>query len=106
MQYRLKKELPFAKAGDKVYQDLCKNFMVSTHNLGELKIGYEDDKQRLASEGWIEEVKPREFELHLDDSGSITRILMRNEYDNDVWNIVPLGGVQRISKTIRVREVL
>jgi len=79
MKYRLKKDLPFAKAGEPVetYGELIRVIDSST------KLGWEIgfvffDLPRLIEEGWIEEVKHEEVELHQH----------RDSYGNMYWSKV------------------
>ena len=84
MKYRLKKDLPFAKAGAIIYDSMgnymenydnridcfvtCsivdkeRDFSIYQYRGSLLFIGL---KPNLISEGWIEEVKPREFRITL-----------------------------------------
>ena len=67
MKYRLKRDLPFAKAGDSVClkidtcysAQLITGFIKDPHHTIYLKD--KSDLENLISEGWIEEVKPREI---------------------------------------------
>ena len=71
MKYKLKRDLPFAKAGTKIEYRLKKDehyaiFLYSTDgdDPSTYWIGLECDNRDLAkmiSEGWIEEIQPREF---------------------------------------------
>ena len=64
MKYRLKKDLPFAKAGTEVYDDRYSYITVKnliTKDGGSFFIGY--DIKELLTTGWIEEVKPREWHI-------------------------------------------
>ena len=65
MKYRLKKGLPFAKAGEEI---ICTYLEITyldkdlyKHTLGYGSEEHGDTKNRLLKEGWIEEIKPREF---------------------------------------------
>ncbi len=69
MKYKLKKDLPFAKAGDEViinkYEDVT---TVKGHRNGKIFYsriagGQLHDECVLKKQGWIEEIKPREFWL-------------------------------------------
>jgi hypothetical protein len=65
MKYRLKRDLPFAKAGEPVEVNehgirvSDKYIDQFYHRVSQKKLDAE--VQRLISEGWIEEVKPREI---------------------------------------------
>lgn len=61
MKYRLKKDLPFAKAGTEVDFNKIDNIIYSktTNDLCSGNREYIDD--------WIEEVKPREFMINIDN---------------------------------------
>lgn len=66
MKYKLKKDLPFAKAGDPVFLS-CGAFVVKDPYQNGRVLYIEDSthKDKLINEGWIEEVKPREFIIAL-----------------------------------------
>jgi hypothetical protein len=61
MKYQLKKDLPFAKAGSpiKVYPEGSTPMILFDH-INEVDVS-EEFIPKLLDEGWIEEVKPREF---------------------------------------------
>lgn len=65
-KYILKKDLPFAKAGIKIEQIQMSNTALKSYDLfsnNEVRfwINTEKDLDYLISEGWIEEIKPREW---------------------------------------------
>lgn len=60
MKYRLKKDLPFAKTGQEVRESLNGIQIKRNDKSSEFWITL-GDKEKLIDEGWIEEVKPREF---------------------------------------------
>ena len=112
-KYRLKKDLPFAKAGAEVFldKDVTGNpidnriSVEAEKNFGGYKyfhIGYSADLQKLINEGWIEEVKPREYDIHI------------NKKDIGVWDCANNNWLWRPTKEptnepleiIKVREVL
>ena len=75
-KYRLKKDLPFAKAGVEI-EIGCNN------NYDELINSRKDKKpaiylkgqvslQNLLNDGWIEEVKPREFWIEVDPESGLS----------------------------------
>lgn len=72
MKYKLKINLPFAKAGTEVKLLNSTlphpNITFEMENNDVLKIWYQD-KQKLLEEGWIEEVKSREFYIEVDNLG-------------------------------------
>lgn len=104
-KYVLAKDLPYAKKGSKVYPSL-----VFAH---ELCVTDNDNKERFVlyndkcfvdiaiEQGWIKEVKPREWALHLDNSGAVWKVT--NEKDEMAFCIYPNNGFGR---TIKVREVI
>ena len=66
MKYRLKRDLPFAKAGETVYAEeygisVCDKRIDQLPNYRHTQDQVDAEVQRLISEGWIEEVKPREI---------------------------------------------
>ena len=71
MKYILKKDLPFANRGAEILFGL-NDWCYVVHKKAKEEGGIEDGntwigrKQDLIDSGWIEEVKPREFILHLD----------------------------------------
>ena len=75
MQYKLAKDLPFAKAGTEInYSWRDENHPIfkfaidgNEHQLLYIECD-EEDFGKLISEGWIEEVKPREFEIKLGEN--------------------------------------
>ena len=75
MKYKLKRNLPFAKAGTEIGLTPKGCIPISIHNFTDLpKCDVspidicEEYINELISEGWIEEVKPREFELHINNN--------------------------------------
>jgi len=77
MKYKLKKDLPFAKAGAEVIIGTAGSIDLCQYNNGKVNIA-ENHIEHLVNEGWIEEIKPREFELHFDETGAITYIVENN----------------------------
>ena len=98
MKYRLKRDLPFAKAGtviDYVYHRR------GTSTLSYIKIGdcrCELDADKINIFDWIEEIKPREFWVNLYDIGE-GGIFKTKEAANTVAS----SGRTEI---IKVREVI
>ena len=69
MKYKLKRDLPFAKAGKEVFEDDASFYIEAEVGIiwcfAEIK-----DRHKLISEGWIEEVKPREWVINIGDDGA------------------------------------
>ncbi len=65
MKYKLGRELPYAKVGNfvKITDEDLIFVDGDMPNGGCFFIGYEKDLDKLISEGWIKEIKPREFDL-------------------------------------------
>ena len=105
MKYKLKRDLPFANIEDNVrvnnYEDVI---MIDSTKYGEKTICYQigrfDDLPDLLGNGWIEEVKPREFWVGLDKQGLITSDCIA---DNKEYFI---DGRKYFPAVIKVREVL
>lgn len=89
MRYRLKKELPFAKAGDEIHIGEC----IYTDDMEAWAIGERGDLKKLIEDGWIEEVKPREWWVG-------EQVLMNEDITNT--NYDPPEGI----KYIKVLEVI
>ena len=99
MKYRLKKDLPFAKAGDKIFQDEINLKYYVNNNMGLFYVG--SDINQLLSEGWIEEVKPREFYIEIRKSDGVA---------TDVYELIDASHnsanmIERYDY-IKVREVV
>ena len=100
MKYRLKKDLPFAKAGTTVVVGGHTQYI----SVDGLTIGDNSNQSRrpnisdLIVTGWIEEVKAREFELGLDKDGCVTATSKECCIPIHVGNIC--------KEIIKVREVL
>ncbi len=67
MEYKLKKDLPFAKAGTRVDEILHRrgNNTLSFIRIGDCKCYLDANKAHIFD--WIEEVKPREWWLGVND---------------------------------------
>ena len=70
MKYCLKKDLPFTKAGAEVFVNDSAIWIEVKgepycRNLQQYREPIEEELQRLISEGWIEEVKPREWTVQV-----------------------------------------
>ncbi len=78
MKYRLKKDLPFAKAGSEVgLRASTANWVVYPDSKRRdlcYFIGYNYNEGDLFDAGWIEEIKPREFELYFDTCGDLEKV--------------------------------
>jgi len=96
MKYKLKRELPFAKAGERITIDRINEKYSEIEKLGGnglyCQILHKDFDE------WIEEVKPREFDLSFSSNGLLALI----ESDGTI-----LFDSRRVPKdsTIKVREV-
>lgn len=113
-KYRLAKPLPFAKKGTEVQYGGSRIFVkrgesdleVSIDALGLRESTPENiqkELQRLIDEGWIEEVKPREFEVTLNKNGSLVKFF--NGKDRFTYINQPLCDYPPF-ETIKVREVI
>ena len=115
MKYRLKKDLPFAKAGEKIYNYVGNPFNNDNYDCFIKKPKdwiyppvylYENnqmvfigDKRDLLQGGWIEGVKPREWAFGI-DTDRIVAVL-------DERGATILGSAQTCyDNIIEVREVL
>jgi len=92
-KYRLLKDLPFAKAGAEVGVELAISVRGKDNFL--TWIGDPKDLESLIDEGWIEEVKPREFYIVFDKNSKILGAI-------DDQRTTFLGA----HRFIKVREVL
>jgi hypothetical protein len=79
MKYRLKRDLPFAKAGAEIFEGqdgfyshdrLYANTLIIPFN----SMAIQAFKDELIGEGWIEEAKPREFTLYLNHKGNLSAL--------------------------------
>lgn len=100
-KYILKRDLPFAKAGTKVDQIRSSKGTeeLSFIQVGNCKCDLPDSEFIF---DWIEEVKPREFELIFDACGDLERLL-ENGSDLPIDN---RGSKNPNYKKIKVREVI
>lgn len=109
MKYRLKKDLPFAKAGTEIWVDnlwdgwidakvYAPTLMTNEYRWEKIMLG---KISALEAEGWIEEVKPREFwvELKQDSYGNWK---VNDVSENKDW----LHEENTLYKSIKVREVI
>lgn len=119
-KYRLKKDLPFAKAGTEVKIDdkffvikkddfylvglkLCR--AAQENILVDLIIGHIDDLPTLISEGWIEEVKPREWWMNIYPKNT-QRSYLHPTRELAIHGKTAGSGVRGDVETIRVQEVM
>ena len=89
MKYRLKKDLPFAKAGTELV--LKGEDRIRPSGAEEYLICITEDLPRLIKEGWIEEVKPREWEVY--------------EYDGKLYDAKNMLDPLSLTK-FKVKEVI
>ena len=101
MKYKLKKDLPFAKAGEELITDsICVYTMGDVFNAGakrQTKL-YLGDILELTESGWIEEVKPREWYVGLTSQGFTCGIADNRDYFEHLERLP--------NKLIVVREVI
>ena len=75
MNYKLKRDLPFAEAGVKIYDmngdpiDDLTGCRVHSELEGGAPI-YIGNKEKLLAQGWIEPIKPREWVINIGDDGA------------------------------------
>jgi len=94
MKYRLKKDLPFAKAGIIINVANCDHRDSTWSIFNRTLFASKSDIKDLISDGWIEEVKPMEFNLVVDDFGRV------------YGEALPGESIPLISRVIKVREVI
>jgi len=102
MKYKLKRDLPFAKAGKEVKVNPTGCIPFINYSSGEFATT-EEYVDKLLSEGWIEEVKPREWwEIERTDVGFY--------YDDRFGSYEEAEGIRnshyKNSRIIKVREVI
>ncbi len=96
-KYRLKKDLPFAKAGDEV--EIINGEPIFFKDGFHCDYSSIDD---LLADGWIEEIKPREFLLHFtDDTFSGIDEKMTPKSAHELWH-----NAMASNKTILVIQAL
>ena len=72
MKYILVKDLPFAKAGAiVVVGGYTKLIQVDGYTIGDDNSKHRPSIQKLIEDGWIEEVKPREFYINKTTGGEL-----------------------------------
>ena len=101
MKYRLKKDLPFAKAGDEVEVKGGEVIVHDRNQFGNHAISIGQYWTLLGD--WVEdveEVKPREFKLQLDSSGFVVGILD----DHDIF--ANGNSFNNIKEVIKVERLL
>ena len=97
MNYKLKRDLPFAEAGVKIYDmngDPIDN-LTGCRVHSELEGGapiYIGNKEKLLAQGWIEPVEPREFWIEIQATGTFVQTC-KDDLDNE-------------GEVIKVREVI
>lgn len=101
MKYRLKKELPFAPVGSIIESDSVGLFVrCESKNFLTWYIEEKYELQNLINNGWIEEVKPREYKLGLNKDGTFAFIWDSEGNGYDAQRKYP------VAETILVREVI
>ena len=102
MKYKLKKDLPFAKAGTEVryfYGTSVEHINYNREiNAVDIHIPMKDVIQSYFDEGWIEEVKPREWRVIIGKYGEAKGIYLNELIAGD--------EVSSSDTTIKVREVI
>jgi hypothetical protein len=111
-RYILKKDLPFADAGKEVKADGSGIYIKTTVGKRQLDVlptdpsgfgnNFANEIERLISQGWIEEVKPREWYLGIANNGEgafAHRIIDGVEHEYGTH----MAGLKEI---IKVREVI
>ena len=108
MKYRLRKKLPFAEIGARVF------FLFNGKSQFQHTNGYdviadgirfwckESDIDKLLKEGWIEEIKPREFEVEFYKDGSFGLKNNRGDILMGIMNSLQTDPIE----IIKVREVI
>ena len=110
MKYKLKKDLPFAKAGMNVRFSLeveqhpkfylCSQDVTDFNSYWITFEGDRDDLKGLIDEGWLEEIKPREWILEID-------IALNGEVSHAVRPANAKGRMlHKDSELVKVREVI
>ena len=106
MNYKLKRDLPFAEAGVKIYDmngdpiDDLTGCRVHSELEGGAPI-YIGNKEKLLVQGWIEEVEPREWWVNMHKgSGNNYFCETKDEAIRTMW------GVPEYNHIIKVREVM
>jgi len=89
MEYKLKRDLPFAKAGTEVIEirgnGKSNNILIEIEPYGKVVI-WVTELQRLRTEGWIEEVKPRVGWLAEDEDGGYKFYLHPKPIITNSWD--------------------
>ena len=98
MTYRLKKDLPFAKAGTHAYSRMLHDY--DGYRCYRININSNNSKECYVVETpidefneWFEEVKPREFRISLDAYGKPRSILSENEKNVNYFNVIKVREV-------------
>jgi len=105
-KYKLKRELPFAKVGDEVFISSGAFVVKDPYQLGQvLYIEDYKNKEKLITEGWIEEVKPREWYIGLTKNDLPCYVGEGKPYEDRIhYNF--MSSINNEFELIKVREVL
>ncbi len=120
MQYKLLKDLPFAKAGmnlrideEHLLVDPEDFYLVGLKAKGKhqmltgLIIGHIDDIPTLVIDGWIEEIKPREwYEVETQDSFGHWQLYTGGRYYTEEVAREVACSLPQNARFIKVREVI
>src|SRR3990167_6428889 len=100
MKYRLKKDLPLMEAGTKI--KISDKYRDKDNDLPLPIVLFRDaiyikDQQNLIdeliSEGWIEEIKPREFWLYPSNDCPPYGVLLTEEWTKGLWGVIKVREV-------------
>ena len=107
-KYRLKKDLPFAKAGAEVrFDNKTFNFEAYSEEFNGQWFPFAPSMQTdLISRGWIEEVKPREFWVLKNHRGLSAHYDKKMAEDCNWEDRTDKSGLVTFSEIIKVREVI
>jgi hypothetical protein len=98
MKYILKKDLPFIKAGAEVESSISEGCIPVAIFKNNITVSKEYLIQ-LISDGWLEEVKPREWKINIGTDGAAIF------QDNEI--LLKFGRIDTpLIKSIKVREVI
>jgi len=101
MRFKLKRDLPFAGAGNPLSYSVNDNSYIMVENAcsgGLTNIGHYQD---LLDMGWIEEVKPREWWLEVTPEQVYVRVINLDMLGNPREKLFSSG-----SELVKVREVI
>jgi len=102
MKYKLKKDLPFAQAGEQARCFYGSSVFSITYRMDSVDFNLTSEEyiDKLIRDGWIEEVKPREWVLEIDTS-------LCGEVSHAVRPANAKGRMlHKDSEIIKVREVI